>query len=294
MTWRLTLLLTCLALATSRVGLVAHELVGHGGVALACGGNITQVKLFWFAGGWIRYDGVDGPCRALAVTLGGMAVEVLIGAVLWAVVRGDSLGHRLVRGIGAAAMIHAGFYFAAGAWHGYGDGALLYHDLGDARYPVAIVAGLLVCAMTFIGARWIAGAIAAAAPRWGMIVALVAAAGINIGLDVGELAVRTDRTYSATMAHENERIVARELAQIERDTPLAPDQRALVRERLEDENREFPFRWLLAAGVVIGFSLGVWRSPRRERFAVPDRLLARAAAVALASLAVVIALSVVM
>src|SRR5262249_8470985 len=49
---RLTGLLAGVSLATSRLGLLVHELVGHGGVAIALGGHVTDVTLFWFAGGW--------------------------------------------------------------------------------------------------------------------------------------------------------------------------------------------------------------------------------------------------
>ena len=52
---RLALLLACIALAASRFGLIGHELVAHGGVALALGAEIVDVEMFWFAGGWIRY-----------------------------------------------------------------------------------------------------------------------------------------------------------------------------------------------------------------------------------------------
>src|SRR5580692_2579173 len=121
-TVRLAAVLGCIALATSRLGLVAHELGGHGGMALLLGGEVTQVKLFWFAGGWIRYRIDTGEAGLLAITVAGMAVEVVIGGILWLTVRGGTLGARLVRGAGGALVIHATWYFATGAWHGYGDG----------------------------------------------------------------------------------------------------------------------------------------------------------------------------
>src|SRR5450432_4754623 len=58
---RLTALLLAVALATSRLGLLAHELVGHGGTTLLVGGRVTDVQLFWFAGGWIRYQFAGTP-----------------------------------------------------------------------------------------------------------------------------------------------------------------------------------------------------------------------------------------
>src|SRR4051794_23792631 len=83
---RLTLTLACLGLAASRLGLVAHELVGHGGAALLAGGDITDVRLFWFAGGWIRYD-VPGATLATSVfiAMGGIAIELVAACALWLV-----------------------------------------------------------------------------------------------------------------------------------------------------------------------------------------------------------------
>jgi len=67
-TFRLAALLACVALATSRLGLIGHELVGHGGVALAAGATDLEVQLFWFAGGWIRYQLAES---SLAASLAG-------------------------------------------------------------------------------------------------------------------------------------------------------------------------------------------------------------------------------
>ena len=53
---RLAGLLAAVALATTRIGLLVHELLGHGGAALVVGGDITAVRLHWYGGGWIRYD----------------------------------------------------------------------------------------------------------------------------------------------------------------------------------------------------------------------------------------------
>ena len=111
---RLAVLLACVALATSRLGLLAHELVGHGGTALAVGAHVVQVRLFWFAGGWIRYVGVPSPAAALAIAMGGIAVELALGTALVLAVRGESLGRRILRGVGAALILHATWYLATG------------------------------------------------------------------------------------------------------------------------------------------------------------------------------------
>ena len=115
---RLAGLLACVVLATSRLGLVAHELVGHGGAALAVGGHVTGVHLFYFAGGWIRYRGVTSTAAAVTVAMGGIAIELLAAAALGLAARGDGVGARLVRGIACALVVHATWYLATGTWHG--------------------------------------------------------------------------------------------------------------------------------------------------------------------------------
>nr|HEX4314609.1 hypothetical protein [Kofleriaceae bacterium] len=295
-TMRLAAVLTCVALATSRLGLVLHELAGHGGVALALGGSILEVKLFWFAGGWIRYRVDTGDAGWLAIAMGGIASELVVGGALVAFVRGPTLGARLVRGAGGAVIVHALWYFATGAWHGQGDGQLLYADLGDARWPVAIAGGAVACAVTFWGARYVAGAIAGTvARRWQVVAALVAAFAINLALDVGELAIRRDRQYQQTMQREDERVVQRELAAWEREelarrAAIDAAARDAEAERLAAQNRQFPFRWLLGGGLAIAFAAGAWRSRREAAAAVSARLVARAAAVAALATALVIVL----
>src|SRR5205823_5282472 len=203
----------CVALATSRFGLVAHELVGHGGAAWALGGDVIGVKLFWFAGGWIRYRGITELAPALAIAMAGIAVELASGIALWCLLRGDTLGRRVLRGIAAALVVHATWYLATGAWHGYGDGVLLYRVLGAARAPVAISAGAVTCAAAFAGAREVFGALVhAAGGVRGVIVAAVLAGGVNAALAAGELHARRDATYSETMTPERERAIAEELA----------------------------------------------------------------------------------
>lgn len=295
-TLRLATVLTCVALATSRLGLVLHELGGHGGVALALGGSITDVKLFWFAGGWIKYRVDTGDAGWLAIAMGGMASEVVVGCAIVAIVRARTLGARLVRGAGGALVVHALWYFATGAWHGQGDGQLLYADLGDARWPVAIAAGALACAVAFAGARYVAGAICATvATRWHVAVALVGALAVNVALDVGELAIRRDRVYQQTMQREDERVVQRELAAWEREelarrAAIDAAEREAEAARLAEQNRQFPFRWLLGGALAAAFVAGVWRTRREPPGAVAARLVARAAIVAALATALVIAL----
>jgi hypothetical protein len=291
---RLTAVLACLALATSRVGLLAHELLGHGGTAVALGGHLTEVRLFWFAGGWVRYELPDSSlAQMLAIAMGGIAVELAVGTAIVLLARGDSLSRRLVRGIGAALVLHGSWYLATGAWSGYGDGQLLYTVLGDWRYAVAIAAGAITCSAAFVGARSVFGGLVGSLSEHriaGVIGAVAIAAGLNLGLALGELHVRRDRAYTMMMQPQRERIVARELTAWTREQGSAIDdaQVAAQRAKLEDEHRTFPFAWLLAACTTFAGIAGAWRS----RLGEPARLPLRASAIAAAiSIGAVIALS---
>jgi hypothetical protein len=286
---RLAALLACVALATSRFGLLAHELVGHGGTALAVGAHVVQVRLFWFAGGWIRYVGAPSPAAALAIAMGGIAVELAAGTALALAVRGESLGRRILRGIGAALILHATWYLATGAFSGFGDGVLLYRQLGGARVPVAIAAGAVTCAAGYLGARGVLGALAATLPKHriaGTIAACAAAAALHGALAVGELRIRADRTYAQTMAPERERVVEQWIEA----HPTAPEpERIAAVKKIEAEHPTFPFVWLLGAATAIAVIAGARRARPMAPAPVAGRLLAAWAIAAVLAIAIVIA-----
>jgi hypothetical protein len=299
---RLTGLLAGTGLATSRLGLVAHELVGHGGFAIACGGEITEARLFWFAGGWIQYKLAEPSNGAvLAISLGGIIVETVIGLALWfALARKDTLARRVCRGIGAALMIHAGWYLATGTWHGYGDGVLIHRELGSLRYPVAIATGLVACGIAFAGARLVLGALAASLPGTrgariaGMAIAVLVAGALQVGLAVGEVRVRGDNTYGAIMKPERERLIARELAEWQREqarlgAQISDAERDARARALAEQHRELPFAPVLAVLLAAAVALGAARA-RGAAGAVSTRLVAITVAVAAGSIATVIAL----
>ncbi|HEY1554945.1 MAG TPA: hypothetical protein VGF94_08940 [Kofleriaceae bacterium] len=298
-TTRLAVLLTCATVATTRFGLVLHEVVGHGGTALALGGRIYAIKLFYFAGGWVGYALDDAPPAAhLAANLGGIAIELIAAAALWlALRRRASLGARFVRAIAAGLAVHATWYLAAGTWYGFGDGLALYRVLGDARYPVAIAAALAGAAAGFAAAREAFAAIVRAAPgkRWIIAVAVALAAnGAAIG---GELYVRHDAAYRAMMMSERDRTIGRELGHFRSGRPEASaDELDAERRRLEGEHpAPFPFAPVFGAITLAAIVLGCRASLRRpgEPQAVSGRLAARAAIIAAAGMALVVAIQLV-
>jgi len=297
---RLAALLACVALATSRFGLIGHELLGHGGAALAFGAHIDSVQLFWFAGGWIRYHLTEpSPAAALAIAMAGIALELLVGVTLWLAVRRPTLGGRITRGIGAALVVHATWYLATGAWHGFGDGLILYRMLGAARAPVAIAAGLVTCGVAFLGAREVLGALSATvhgsrrARVIGTAIALVLAAGLHAGLTAGELALRRDPTYAETMQPERERVIAQELSQwrseqAARGVEVSPDAQRVERAHLAKVHRTFPFVWLLAIATALAALAGARRAKPGAETRISSRLLVLAAGIAIGAVWLVI------
>ncbi|MBV8760355.1 MAG: hypothetical protein JO257_23890 [Deltaproteobacteria bacterium] len=288
---RLGALLACVALATSRFGLLAHELVGHGGTALAVGAHVVEVKLFWFAGGWIRNVGAPSTAAALAIAMGGIAVETVAGIGLQ-LVRGETLGRRIVRGIGLALVLHASWYLATGAFSGFGDGVLLYRELGGARVPVAIAAALVTCTAGYLGAREALGALAATQrrPIVGTALAVLLAAGLHAGLAVGELQLRRDRTYAETMAPERERQITAELARWQAAHPQAaePERTAAAHSIAEAHRPTFPFTIVLAIATLVAIVAGARRA-KPGAGPITRRLLVTWAVAAAIAIAIVIA-----
>lgn len=298
---RLACVLAGVGLATTRLGLVAHELIGHGGVAIAFGGRVLDVRLFWFAGGWIRYDlPSKSVSEQLVISLGGIALEIVVGLAMWLAIRRATLGARIARATGGAIAIHGAWYLAVGTFHGFGDGWLVRRELGDARVAVACAAGAVVVVLAFVVARSILGALAATIPGGpgakigGIAVAAVLAGGLQVGLALGELEVRRDRTYGAIMEREDKRIVARELAAWERQQRGVVDPAARkARERaLVEQHREFPFGIVLGVLAALAVVAGAWRARPSGDTAIAPRLVLAIVCTAVASVALVIALDV--
>lgn len=331
---RLTLLLACLGLAISRVGLVAHEVFGHGGAAVALGGRVLEVTFFWFAGGWIRYSTPALDERgALLIQLGGILTELGLGLVAFLYARLVVLARRQQARRAAAAppppsypltalelggllfIAHGLWYAATGTWHGFGDGARLHALLGEARYPVALLLGALLCATAAGAARRLARAFApsvapslapfsssAAAPSTPRRLALVLlaaglAGGLHAALTFGEVRLRQDHVYRLTMRTAEERTRDRELArwrqaQAERGHIVAPAEEQ-AKARALTPPAPFPFARALALAALFAVALGTASLrraslPAERGFPVITRaMLAGTAALAFATITAV-------
>ncbi len=303
---RLTALLTFAGLATTRLGLVLHEVAGHGGVVLALGGDITDVRLYAFAGGWLTHDfAFQRPWEGVAVALGGIAVQLVLGLAAWlALARRSSLAALVVRGCGLALVIHGAWYLATGTWHGYGDGRRLHAVLGDDRWLVAVPAAAIMVAFTFLGARAVLGPLAASIVGThtrrvvGTILAIAVGGGLQVGLAVAELRVRAEDRYSAGMQTARDRQAARdlerwELEQARTGNPASPQARAAHERELAKRPHEAPFAHVLAMLTLVAMALGAWRARSASGDRIPDRVLARAAIAAAAAIAATVVLDVV-
>jgi hypothetical protein len=276
---RLAALCTLTALLTSRITLLGHELVGHGVVARVLGAEIEAVGLFLFAGGWIRYRPAEwGVPSAILATLGGIALELVLGAAALVLARRRAPGSSLRFGLtafGAIDLVHAAFYLAAGTHHGFGDGAYLHGLLGAARVwlvaPASLATILLAFAVAWRLARearpWLAGATRGRRLA-GLLAAALAAAAIHGVLAFGEARLFPQATYAAVKETESEREVARALAALReaarrRGEAIDPAALARAKAHLEGAHRQFPLLVVLGIAVAIACAAGATLALRR-------------------------------
>lgn len=315
-TLRLGILLLLIALFCSRITLVLHELVGHGLTAIAVGAGVKGYHLFYFAGGYIQFEGAFTTTSALMVSLGGIALELLLGVAALACARwwrpaessgaGRRIAHAGALGIAAIEIVHALYYLGAGTFHGYGDGAELHRMLGASRLWLVAPVALLAIAAAYVLARvfgstlreWLSDL----APRRqvGVIAGAVAiAAAGHAALTFGELALTPSRSYAQVMKHQSVREAEVELAhyyraQIERGTRVSKAQLEAKRTELIAQRRPFPLHVTLAALLMIALALGVARArarPGRGPAEVPSWAALRwPAAAVLGSLVLIAAL----
>jgi hypothetical protein len=313
---RLTGLLFLIALLTSRLTLVVHELAGHALPALLVGSHRVDFELFWFAGGYVSFarELPYDTGERLFISLGGIGLELIAGVAGLAIARLAAVRARPVLrlallGVAAINLVHGLYYLATGAHHGFGDGWLLHRELAGARGWIAWPVAALAVIATFAVARLIGGVLRSwladhrAVTQVAMIAGGVAVAGgLHAALTFGELAVRSDRTYDRVMEHQDKRDAARELARYlaeQRRRGVVVDKRQVevVRERLEDEHRPFPLDIVLALALGAAAIAGT-ATARPDRSAaaggaVPRwRQLRGLAMATAAALALVIALAV--
>ncbi|MCA9522694.1 MAG: hypothetical protein KC609_17075, partial [Myxococcales bacterium] len=144
-------------LLISRVALILHEFVGHGALALAFGGEITDYHLFLFGGGWIDFRNPGFALwQRLSIALGGIALQLLLAGLTLLIARRraeGSLSRFFWLGCTAALAVQALSYLADGTNYGYGDGRLLFRLLGRDRVWVVAPSSLLLVGLLLPLAR---------------------------------------------------------------------------------------------------------------------------------------------
>jgi len=119
--------------AAQMVGVLAHEIVGHGLVAVLVGGTFERFVVDPAAHGYAVFDGVPAGRRWIP-TWGGIAVQLVLGvaAMVLSRLRGHAIGHAGLACL-AFAITNAGSaigYALQGVLSGSGDAGHLRHDLG--------------------------------------------------------------------------------------------------------------------------------------------------------------------
>jgi len=305
---RLAMLVLAVALATSRLGLVLHEMVGHGLPAVALGADLTGWHLYVFGGGWLGFERATAFTGAepYLVYLGGILSELLAAVVLaLAARRCDGVARLAVGGAAWALALHAGWYLAAGAFHGFGDGWLLHRTLGGtARGVVVAATGAALVGGAFLAGRRLGGGLRALAPATTPRRQLAVAAGAlglalagHAALTFAELRLRPDVTYGITMRTSGQRATEQELAVLidraeHAGAPLDQAQVRAARRDLARRHRQLPVGALLLGGMLVATVAGASRSRAAAQPEAPTtRALATAGAVAAASIALVIVLA---
>jgi hypothetical protein len=263
-------------LATSRIALFGHELVGHGALAEVLAADVESWRLFLFGGGWVsyRWAAPPGNAVALAVSLGGIGFEVVMGGVallLAARARTRPIARIALVSMAGVVLLHAGFYLAAGTHHGFGDGRMLHHLLGGARSVLVVPVALAVVA----GGFWLGNRLARDLSGWtgggalaragSIVIAGTLAAGAHAALAFGERALRRDEVHATVMQHQSERDVRRDLAgysrkvEIEQGREPSAGELSAMRAALARKHRRFPLREVLAVALGAACLAGLGR-----------------------------------
>ncbi|PJB36544.1 MAG: hypothetical protein CO108_23060 [Deltaproteobacteria bacterium CG_4_9_14_3_um_filter_63_12] len=279
---RLCALFTLLALATSRVTLLLHELIGHALLAWLSGSGLAEYRFFAFGGGWVRYAQPDAisAFEAHGVALGGVALELLLSAsiFLW-MKRTPGMTPRSpwrfsLTLYASIIAIHALFYAVAGIHYGFGDGRALHWSLGGARAAVVATGALALCLLVFVFVRdrtaeWssLLGDTRFSMRLTKLALAALLAGACHVGLTVGEQRLFGSQTHDQIMASEQDRsvegevesfVAAQKAAGVEPSAAELEEFRALSLER----HRPFPLYWVLFPAFGVAAILGASRSRR--------------------------------
>jgi hypothetical protein len=264
---RLALLFLLIGLVASRGGLVLHQLAGHFGVARLFGCRLGELRLFLFGGGWVSYDcAAIAPAQELAIDLGGIALELVLGALLLAVARrARGFGGFAAASLGLLYVLHGAFYLVTGVHDGVGDGRALHRLLGASRVGLVAAGSAAIVACCFAFARDFAGrvapSVAALAPGArlaAVAAAILAATAAHGALMLVEQRLGADATYAATFTPERQLAIDAELRRFAAARHPTPEELAAERRRLDAARPEpFPLRPVLGAAMGLAALAGL-------------------------------------
>jgi hypothetical protein len=277
---RLSLVFSIAGLLASRIGLLVHEFIGHGGMAYALGGKVPEWRLFLFGGGWIRYNRNPwySTGQEIAIALAGCGSELIFAALVWLVsTRVEGVPRAMARIVAMLLCAHVCVYISTGTHYGYGDGTKLHELLSPLLRHVLVVGlslvmaglayalakqALLLAALLELGSGLRRIALATAA----VMVATI----VHGSLYYGERAIiDPDQTYEAMMQREVERRAATYaalLAKQERNAgqTWTVQQEVKAKEAYVEKHEPWPLRPLLVLLGALASALACWRFRRTE------------------------------
>jgi hypothetical protein len=305
-----------------------HEIGGHAAVAALLGCRLERLRLFLFGGGWVDFA-CPAPlprAAALAIDLGGIALEVGVGVLLVVLARGRrGFAAFCASAAGTLFVLHALFYLVTGTHAGAGDGRTLHRLLGPSAVRVGLVVGAsaLLVAATFAAAARLARRIAvwSDAASWSARAALIgsvalAAAAAHGALLRVEQHLRPDPVYAKTFEPEHARALARarervagaageraaeppappsepsEVASETREAGSGASESEAHREPFGARFARFPLTPLLGAAMTVAAAAGVVLASRQAPPAAGRIPLARAVVACVVALGLVLALDV--
>lgn len=138
-----------------RIGLLAHEFIGHALPVIIFGGEVTRVGLYIFGGGWVEYRYDDFEVWQLAlVQSGGCMSQLGLGLLLLNSHRLWKVSHTIHLYFCVTAIIlwiHALYYWAESLHYGQGDGEIFHElELGIEFIVILTCVGLLISNIYFV------------------------------------------------------------------------------------------------------------------------------------------------
>lgn len=254
---------------STRVGILAHEYLGHGMVAWLLGGEIIASRIFFFHGGWVLYEGVPQHLNWIVLYSGSGASCLLALVLIWVSRSTRGWSHGILMVVGCGSFFQNAIYFFRGLHFGYGDGYILFRQLGETKDWLTL--GTLPV-LGYLAWRWtpqLFGVASCYVPSpskkmlfWPLAL-MFPLASLSFAI-LGEAEIRLrDPSFYSGMRPLEERVVDQTLEELDDErrnkgeAPLSEEERTAVRDSVGDEHGELPYDFLAGLCLVIGCLWGV-------------------------------------